>query len=72
MQGKVKTIVQFKRTTRVLKIVVSGVEGKTCVDDANGNSRRWSKVKVGDCLLGLKWFDEDRKIVDADSDIEII
>lgn len=72
MQGKVKTIVQFKPTTRVVKITVSGVEGKTYIDESNGNSKRWSKVRVGDCLLGLRWFDEGRKILDADSDIEII
>lgn len=72
MQGKVKTIIQFKPKTRTIRIVVNGVECKTYIDETNGNSKRWTRVGVGDCLLGLRWFDEEKKIIDADSDIEII
>ena len=72
MLGKVKTIVQFAVEKRLINFDVDGVSGKTYVVNGNRNSRRWEKIKVGDSVSGLDWFDEEAKIIDADSKITVL
>jgi hypothetical protein len=72
MLGKVKTIVQFTAEKRVINFEVNGMNGKTYVVDGNRNSKRREKIKVGDSVSGLDWFDEEAKIIDADSKIAVL
>ena len=72
MLGKVKTIVQFAPQKRLINLDVDGVMGKTYIVESNRNSKRWEKVKIGDSLSGLDWFDKEAKIIDADSEIIIL
>lgn len=72
MLGKVKAIIQFKQKTRRINIEVNGLMAKTFIDESNANSKRWEKVKYGDYLTGLEWFDEEGKTIDADSQISVL
>jgi len=72
MIGKVKSIIQFAPKKSRVNIDVNGVVGKTFIVDGNVNSKYWKGVKVGDCLSGLDWFDEEGKIIDADSKIVVL
>ena len=72
MLGKVKTIVQFTPVKRFISFDMGGLTGKTYVVDGNRNSVKWKNVKVGDSLTGLDWFDEEAKIIDADSQISVL
>ena len=47
----------------------NGDSGKTYVVKGFKNEARWSHLKIGDRLGGLVWFDEKKKIIDADSPI---
>ncbi len=72
MLGKVKTIVHFAPKKRLMKIEVNGRITKTFIVEGYGNCKRWEKVKIGDCLEGLQWNDEESAIIDADSPITVL
>lgn len=72
MLGTIKTIIGFAKNKQLIKIEVSGSIAKTYVVEGNINSKKWRDVKVGDCLNGLEWFDEESKIIDADSPISLL
>lgn len=72
MLGKIKTIIAFAPKKTLLKIDVNGVTAKTFIVEGNNNSKKWKDIKVDDCLVGLEWFDEESKILDADSPIKIL
>jgi hypothetical protein len=72
MIGTVKTIIGFAKNKQLIKIDVVGSVAKTYVVEGNSNSKKWRDIKVGDCLNGLLWFDEESKIIDADSPINIL
>jgi len=65
--GKIKSIVQFHPKKRLVNIDINGSVAKTYVVSGNINSKYWSRIKVGDMVRNLEWFDENSKIIDADS-----
>ena len=72
MLGQVKTIVQFHPKKKLINISVNGVTGKTYIVDGHRNYKNWERIKVGDRLGNLEWFDEEMKIIDADSNVSIL
>jgi len=72
MIGKITTIVLFKRGVKMINFDINGIKCRTYVDEKNANSKRWEKVKIGDFIDGLDWFDEKGKIIDADSTVSVL
>ena len=72
MLGKVKTIICFNPKKRLINIDVDGLATRTYAVEGNRNYKRWENIKVGDYLTGLEWFDQEARIIDADSQISVL
>jgi hypothetical protein len=70
--GKVKSIIYFQPKKRRVNMEIRGSIAKTFVVDGHTNSKNWAKVVVGDTVGNLEWFDEEMKIIDADSKVSVL
>ena len=62
-RGEVKNYLLF-----IIKLE-NGVCGKTYVVKGFRNEVNWAHFKIGNCVGGLEWFDERKKILSADSPV---
>ena len=49
----------------------TGIYGLTYTGEKYRNYHAWKQLKIGDEVEGLRWKDEKKKIIDADSPVHL-
>lgn len=70
MEGKITWRKDIKKDTSIIILkLTNGVVAKVYTVKGFKNEANWSSFKIGDSVAGLVWFDENQKIIDADSPV---
>lgn len=72
MEGKITFKKQIKKDLTLFKIKLQNGDNATSyVVNGFRNEALWAELRIGDYVVGLKWKDESRGIIDADSPVHL-
>jgi hypothetical protein len=72
MEGEIKRVISSGEFITIIIQIVDGVCGRTYTSPSFRNYDSWKDLKVGDAVGGLRWKNEERGIVDADSPVYLL
>ncbi len=74
MTGELKCVYTQDSGVVTIMVAIDGRKGwaRTHTGPHYRNHVRWQHFKIGDVVTGLRWKDEQRGIIDADSDVELL
>ncbi len=71
MKGQIVGINPSGKFTMIFFKLENGKSAHTFTGEQYRNFAVWSQFKVGDCVDGLEWRDEKKKLIDADSPVHL-